>query len=249
MSTVQKIKTAVIPAAGSGIRLRPLTNTVPKCMVEVNGRPMLEYTIEALENAGFEELILVTGYKSEVIEDFVKSHNSTLDIKVIYNDKYDTTNNIYSIYLTENYLRAGFTIIESDLIFDPELLELFTLPNRAALEIYNPEIHNGTRMTVTDSGIVEDIFIGATTADSDQVFKTVNIYSLSDRAGKSFLDEIRAYIERGETDVFYECAFRQLMKNEHFSFEMIDFTEKMWFEIDTLDDLKIAEQNLELIYQ
>ena len=64
---------AMILAAGTGSRLRPLTNEVPKCMVKVNGVPMIERAIDALVAAGIKKLIIGLGYKSEVLKDFIRT--------------------------------------------------------------------------------------------------------------------------------------------------------------------------------
>lgn len=58
---MSKIKTALILAAGAGKRLQPITHSIPKCLVEIDGTPLLNRTIEILIELEFEKLILVTG--------------------------------------------------------------------------------------------------------------------------------------------------------------------------------------------
>ena len=62
-------------AGGQGSRLRPITNTRPKPMVELLQRPVIEFIKEAMVNAGMEEIILTTGYRGEQLENLVKSWN------------------------------------------------------------------------------------------------------------------------------------------------------------------------------
>ncbi len=73
---------AIILAAGKGVRLRPLTNDMPKPMVEVNGKPFLYYIIRELEKAGFahKDIALVVGYKKEKIEEFVNSFFPSIEL-------------------------------------------------------------------------------------------------------------------------------------------------------------------------
>ena len=65
---------AVILAAGMAKRLRPLTDNTPKCLLDVNGRSLLERSMDALKGAGIQEFVIVTGYLNHMIENFVKSH-------------------------------------------------------------------------------------------------------------------------------------------------------------------------------
>lgn len=93
---------ALILAAGTGSRLRPYTLSVPKCMVPVDGVPMIERAIDALIEAGIKTLGIGLGYKAEVLKDFISKtfdeHRlNGMTIKYIENPVYDKTNNIYSV--------------------------------------------------------------------------------------------------------------------------------------------------------
>jgi len=62
-------------AAGKGTRMLPLTETIPKVLIEINGKPFLHYVIENLKKAGFDEFGIIAGYLKEKIEDFIKENN------------------------------------------------------------------------------------------------------------------------------------------------------------------------------
>ena len=72
---------AVILAAGEGKRLRPFTETMPKVMLPVANKPILEYIIDAAKKSGIDEIIIVVGYKKEVIMDYFKNYE---DMKITY---------------------------------------------------------------------------------------------------------------------------------------------------------------------
>jgi len=97
---------AILMAAGMGTRLRPLTLTTPKSLIEVNGMSLLERQIINLKEAGIDEIIVLTGYLHEKFDDIVRKYDL---IKVI-NDKYDVYNNIYTMYLVREYLQDVFVI-------------------------------------------------------------------------------------------------------------------------------------------
>ena len=89
---------AVILAAGKGKRLRPITSTRPKPMIPIAGKPLLEYTILGLKNAGINHILLVVGYKKEMIKSYFKDGFDRFDLKIEYitQNEYLGTANAFS---------------------------------------------------------------------------------------------------------------------------------------------------------
>ena len=114
---------ALILAAGMGKRLGNLIQDGTKCMLRVNGKSLIERTIEQLVANKISRLVIVTGCKSNVLKNFIASKFDTnnlgeMEIEYIENPDYATTNNIDSLYLAREELKKSDTIlIESDLIF------------------------------------------------------------------------------------------------------------------------------------
>ena len=114
---------AVILAAGIASRLRPLTNHTPKCLLEIGGKSLLERAIQGLLTNNIREIVLVTGYLQEQIVSFVQKKFPEVDVKFIYNKKYATTNNIYSLWLVKNSIQGeDIVLLDSDILFDPGLV-------------------------------------------------------------------------------------------------------------------------------
>lgn len=108
---------AIILAAGMGSRLRPLTNDRPKCLVEVNGISMVERQIQFLKEKGINDITLVSGYKAEALE-FLKEKYG---LHVVLNDRYDTCNNINSLYIVRDRFHDTY-IMEGDVYMDKNVL-------------------------------------------------------------------------------------------------------------------------------
>ena len=84
----------VILAAGMAKRLRPLTDHCPKCLLKVGERTLLQRTVDAQLAAGLSELVVVTGYRAEMIRTFLEEHYPTLTIHFLHNADYEHNNNI-----------------------------------------------------------------------------------------------------------------------------------------------------------
>ena len=115
---------AIILAAGMASRLRPLTDHKPKCLLEIGKQCLLGRAIEGLIFNGIREVVIVTGYLQEQIIEFVQGHYPDLKVEYIYNEKYASTNNIYSLWLTKDKIRGErILLLDSDILFDPLLVK------------------------------------------------------------------------------------------------------------------------------
>lgn len=108
---------AIILAAGMGTRLRPLTNDRPKCLVAVNGVPMVERQIQFLKEKGIDDITLISGYKAEAL-DYLKSKYG---VDIVFNDRYDTCNNINSLYIVRDRFHNTY-VLEGDVYMDKNVL-------------------------------------------------------------------------------------------------------------------------------
>lgn len=79
---------AIILAAGIASRLRPLTDTQPKCLLKIGKRCLLERTMDALISNNIKEFIIVTGYRQQQIIDFLQKRYPLQNITFIYNERY-----------------------------------------------------------------------------------------------------------------------------------------------------------------
>lgn len=109
----------IILAAGEGTRLRPYTESVPKCMIPLMGRPLLHWQLKALEQAGLKDICVVTGYKSEVIE------RAFPQLEFFHNEEFAQSNMVHSLYAARKALARGKDVLVaySDIVYQPEIIQ------------------------------------------------------------------------------------------------------------------------------
>src|SRR3990167_1735270 len=102
---------AIILAAGQGTRLRPLTDEIPKCLLEVAGHPILAHQLHAITEAGISDITIAVGYRPERIREFASSRFPHAGIHYVLNDQYNTTGNFYTASLAADAVEPGRRVL------------------------------------------------------------------------------------------------------------------------------------------
>jgi len=232
---------AVILAAGIASRLRPLTNNTPKCLLKVGSKSILELTIENLVANGINEIIIVTGFLDHKIKDFLDSRFPDLDIIFCHNELYESTNNIYSLWLAKDALDGDdMLLMDSDIVFDGRIIAKLRnsgFENCLALkrhDLSDEEI----KVLVDKGGRILDISKEVNPKKAAGESIGIEIFS------RQLLPELFRVIDRKvnterKVNIFYEVAFQELINENHDIF-IVDVTDFFCMEIDTADDLKVA---------
>ncbi len=116
---MHQVKRAIIMAAGTGSRMRPVTLETPKPMVKVNGERMIDTVIRGLHENGIKEIYVVVGYLKEQFQCLEKEYEG---LKIIENPYYDTCNNISSLYVARNYIEEAIILDGDQIIYNTEIL-------------------------------------------------------------------------------------------------------------------------------
>jgi choline kinase len=235
----QQISTALLLAAGTGSRLAPLTDMTPKCLVPVNEVSILERLIHSLQEHNFKRLVVVVGHQAACIRDFLGSRKGGMEITYITSPLYKTTNNIYSLWLARKVINEPFLLIESDLVFDSEMLTDMLYPDRIAVARLQPWM-DGTTVTINSDKEVEAFYCGDHTRDKKH-YKTVNIYSLSTSTWQLVQERLDHQISNNMVNGYYETVFADMVNEDCLSFSPVFFDSNNWYEIDTIADLRAAE--------
>ena len=238
---------ALILAAGMGRRLGEYTQSNTKCMVPVNGTPLIDRLMGQLSRLDLERVVIVVGYEGQKLKDHLGTSVNGLKIEYVENPVYDQTNNIYSLALAKEQLMADDTLlIESDLIFDDEMLDLIVAnpyPNLALVAKYESWM-DGTMVCLDgENNIVNFVSKAAFEyKNADQYYKTVNVYKFSkDFSRTRYVPFLEAYLKAVGTNEYYENVLRILSFLNHTELKALPITNEKWYEIDDKQDLDIAE--------
>jgi choline kinase len=225
-------------------RLRPLTDHCPKCLLKVGERTLLERTVDAQLAAGITELVVVTGYRSEMIVSFLREHYPSLPIRFLHNADYEHNNNIYSLWMSMQEVRGReFLLMDSDILCDPKAVLAVASQPVSALAVNRHELAEEEMKVVVDAEmrITE---ISKTCRPADALGESVGIEKMTADYSEALGRELDQMItHEGLIDIFYERAFERLIPQGH-TFRVVDTTTYFSYELDTPEDFERATASM-----
>ena len=221
---------AVIPAAGEGIRMRPLTLTKPKPLLEIRGKPLLQHIIEALPDR-VDEIIIVVGYLGQQIIDFF---GTTFEgKKITYVWQKEKTGTARALQLCKPYLYPGkFLFLNADDIINTETLERALSHDLCIVTVHREDWQRWGILLLNEDGSVKDFVEKPQTFISN--IANTNMMVLDGRIFEFEPDQHSS----GE---FYLTTMVQKLAREH---KIYTEPASLWISVGTPEDLQKAEDML-----
>lgn len=237
---------AIILAAGMASRLRPLTLTTPKSLLKVGERSLLQRSMDALIANGVRDFCIVTGYLHEMIEDFVrKQYADSIKVTFVYNKVYETTNNIYSLWLARPFAEGEeVLLLDSDLLYDPQIVtRVLAAEADNVLTLIRHELGEEEMKVVTDAqGSIREI--SKTCNPADAAGESLGIEKMGREYTRALYRELEPMMNQEHLEnVFYERAFERLIPQGH-TYQVLDVTELFSCELDTIEDFENAKAKI-----
>ena len=246
---------AIILAAGMSSRLRPVTNDKPKCMLKLFNETLLERQIKIFRNYNINDITIVTGYRSEVID--------VSNVNYVKNENYETTNINESLFCALEPSNSPVLVTYSDIVFEPKIVQqMLEITNdiRLAVRINWKECYQNRTMhplSEAENVLIENGRILETrkniskALENQQIGEFLGIMMLSSEQIKILLERY-SDLKKNHTGTFHSSSSLHMAYLTDMLQEMIDFgvrinpvfAEGRWFEIDTLEDIKNAEKSI-----
>lgn len=235
----------VILVAGVGSRLRPLTDDRPKCLVEVNGQTILGRFLEqAAATGAFQEVVLLTGYLREQVQAFVdewSAAGNALPVRLVHNERYDETNNGYTLLCAQEFLRDGFVLTDGDLLLDGEILRRVAAheSSHLAVDMQMKLDEEAMKFVLDENGFVTELSKEISVERGRG--ESIGLCKITAADAGRVIDHLALLVEKGELNEYYERAFQEMIR-EGWNLRAVDIGDLRWVEVDDHKDLARAQQ-------
>lgn len=229
---------AVILAAGLGSRLHPLTEDTPKCLTEIDGKPLLHHQIEALQKNGVTDILVIIGYLGYKV---VKALAGYSGVDYRMNPDYATTGTVYSLWLASAHLMGGCYIVEGDVMFEPSVVPMLQSKDGSTWAVRKAEGGDDGCVVSVSDGIVQTVDLLKTPIREcpPHKYKSQGIIKVDADTGHNLAHLLSMFVEYGGGVLFKDEVIECLD-----DIAIVDITGKKCYEIDTKADLLKAEKAL-----
>jgi len=226
----------VILAAGRGARLGAKAEGLPKCLLQVGGEPLLERQLRTLADVGASPALVIVGYAADLVRETLRDRAETL-----LNLRYDSTNSLYSLWLARDWVKGPVLILNSDVLFDKELLELLVRagPDHLAYDSTSGRAVEHMKVRMVD-GVVRDLSKSLENGDSSG--ENVGVVYLGADMARAVLARADELVKAGKENFFWAEALRPLLGEARI--RGVDVAHVPWVEIDTPYDLDRARREV-----
>ncbi len=231
----------IILAAGRGVRLGPHTADKPKSLIPLGDKSLLQRNVENLQKAGVEKVFIVVGYRHEMIEEMLAKHFPAGFCETIMNPDY-TRGSGSSLICAQSVMQGDLIMVESDLLYDVEILKRLSNPsikkaltmgyfnhNRREVKLYLKDNYiQKAQWAEPDDKESDGDWVGFTRLDSE-----------GSQALKTLLEQTNP--DQGK-EIGYESFIFELV--DKYRFQVIPIQDLPWIEIDNEIDLKKAQEEV-----
>ncbi len=236
----------LILAAGSGNRIAKKINT-PKCLLEINNRTILEYQIDSFVNADVKKIYIVTGFQSYKIDKFLKKYKRKIEIIIIYNKFFKTTNNMFSAHLAAKYLKnKKFILCNGDVVVEKDTVKKLIEGKNQNEILIDKNFFNEESMKIEIDSFRKIINISKKIKKKkSKSYVSIDFYKLSEHASSKLFEKIQYHIKNIGKNDWTEIALKNILSKCKFYPNEIEGLK--WCEIDTYKDLIFAKNKFKHI--
>lgn len=230
---------AIILSAGQGSRLLPLTESNPKCLLDLGkGESVLRYQFAQLERAGVKEVLVVTGFHAPLVEDDVARYHGALSIRLCYNPFYKVADNLGSVWLALREISAdsdGFMIVNGDTLFTASIAKQLLVDAQKSGAPITLAVSQKPRYDADDMKVIRDgsrlLQVGKSLSLTEVNAESIGMMCFKNSGVNLFRDMVEHTISQPDgTNVWYLSVLHRLAKE--ITIETSEVPQEEWCEID-----------------
>lgn len=240
--------TALILAAGYGSRISDVT-TDPKSLLTVNEKTLIEWHFNSLKAVGIKDVVVVTGYKREVLEDYLGRFSNEFNVTFAVNDDYRVKGNTYSFFYGLEKVESDFLLFDADLIYDTEILKAYVNDTNAnSILVGESSIDDieCAKAMIDQNGFVRmTIDKRAVTAEERQKYtfagEAIGILKFSKSYRDDMFNECKKFLANPENiSKNWEHVMNEFLLSHDMKF--VKAVSSKWVEIDNREDYNRAKE-------
>lgn len=232
---------AIIVAAGKGSRISDEIGSIPKSLLRVNGKTIIENTVDKLLDRGISVSICV-GYKYDMIENELKDKC----VNFYYNPFYEITNNIASVWFAKDEFDKNddVIILSADVIFDEQILDkLCTSESELTMATDKSRIYDGDYFfTLNNNGQIVEF--GPDIPENKRNCEYIGLTKVKKEMCKKFKNRLEDMVWNGNIQCYFENVFLSFIEDDNVNLKTVDVSGLFWREIDFYKDYKKALQQI-----
>ena len=229
---------AILISAGQGTRLLPLTLKIPKCLVEVNGRAILDHQIAALRAAGIQQIVVIGGYHVDQISAHLSRSGESSKVDLIFNPFWSVASSIGSVWAARGCLEQPFCLLNGDTIFDAAVIQEALQEMRPGANLLVEPMsdleQDDMRVQVEQRRVVA---VSKDLSDQRTTHRSLGIVLSPDRDGGAYRKALETVIGRPKGHSAYHHAVIDLLAASP-GVTAIEHHSGLWCEIDRPDDIE-----------
>jgi len=232
----------IMLAAGVGKRMSAVTNIIPKCLIKIGEKALLERHLDTISLLGIKDIVFVVGHLKEKIKEIIEKNNTGLNITYIENEQY-TKGSILSLWYAREELNDDVLIMDADVLYhDKLLLKLAESENRNCFLLDKSSEYAGEEMMLFVKGNEVIGISKVSSYDCDFKGEGVGFFKLSSNDCHKLKTILEEFEQAGKVNVEYEDSLHELLSQCSAGFECVD--DLPWIEIDFEEDIERARREI-----
>jgi len=233
---------AIILSAGQGRRLLPLTENSPKCLLPVADKAVLVWQIDALFDAGIDEIIIVAGFQIGLIEALLETRYADHDnIKIVFNPFYEVADNLASCWLARSAMDGDFLLLNGDTVIESALISRVlnsqSAPITLSVDFKKNYDADDMKVQLNDDGWVKQV---SKIVPSDQIdAESIGLSYFREDGAESFSQALEAALRHPAELKSWYLSIIDKLAGQHLV-NSCSIEGYRWCEIDFIEDLARA---------